>query len=269
MRYFFHIAYRGNNYNGWQRHKNANTVQQKIEDALSKILKFPVEINGCGRTDAGVNASQYFFHTDIEIDWDFDLKFRLNRSLPEDIAVFDIIPMQGLPHARFDATQRTYNYFIHTEKDPFLSTISSFYQINTLDFDKMKSAALLLPLYKDYRAFCTTPDKNEHTICHVSLAELFIDSSAKRIRFQVSSNRFLGKMIRIITGKLLKIGTGHLSVDEFENYLITLETPRTLDPAYPQGLYLSKIVYPYLDLPVKSDLLNSTKDNEEVYWKRL
>lgn len=267
MRYFFHIAYRGNNYNGWQRHKNANSVQQTIEEALVKILKHPVSINGCGRTDAGVNASQYFFHTDIEKDWDFDLKFRINRLLPEDIAIFDIIPMQGLPHARFDATQRTYNYFIHTEKDPFLSGISSFYQVDNLDFDKMKSAARLLPKYNDYRAFCTTPDKNEHTICHVSEAELFTDSSGKRIRFQVSSNRFLSKMIRIITGKLLKIGTGKLSVDEFESHLITKDTPKTLDPAYPQGLYLSKIKYPYLELQPNSDFINLFDCNKEI-WKK-
>jgi len=269
LRYFFHIAYRGNNYSGWQRHKNANTVQQIIEEAFGKVLKYPVAINGCGRTDAGVNASQYFFHADIENEWDFDLKFRLNRLLPEDIAIFDIIPMQGLPHARFDATQRTYNYFIHTEKDPFLSAVSSFYQLDSLDFDKMKLAVALLPKYNDYRALCTTPDKNEHTICHVSQAELYSDSTGKRIRFQVSSNRFLSKMIRIITGKLLKIGTGKLSIDEFENHLITLQTPKTLDPAYPQGLYLSKIVYPYLDLKPNSDFINPVGNINEEFWRKL
>lgn len=266
MRYFFHIAYRGNNYSGWQKHKYTNTVQQVIEEALIKILKYPVTINGCGRTDAGVNASQYFFHADLSLEWDFDLKFRLNRSLPEDIAVFDIIKMEGLPHARFDATQRTYNYFLHTHKDPFLNQVSSFYQLENLDFDKMNTAIALLPRYNDYRAFCTTPDKNEHTICHVSKAELFRDSTGKRIRFQISSNRFLSKMIRIITGKLIKIGTGKLSVSEFESYLITKETPKTLDPAYPQGLYLSKIVYPYLDLEPNLDFINPLKNNEINYW---
>lgn len=268
MRYFFHIAYRGNNYSGWQRHTNTITIQQIIEEALSKILKYQVAINGCGRTDAGVNASQYFFHADLR-QWDFDLKFRLNRLLPNDIAIFDIIPMQGLPHARFDATRRTYNYFLHTQKDPFLDLISSFYQIENLDLDKMNRAAALLPQYNDYRAFCTTPDKNDHTICHVSKAQLFIDSTGKRIRFQVSSNRFLSKMIRIITGKLLKIGTGKLSVDEFESHLITLKTPKTLDPAYPQGLYLSKIVYPYLDLEPASGFMNLINQNENGYWKSL
>lgn len=269
MRYFFHIAYRGNNYSGWQRHKNANTVQQIIEEALGQILKYPVAINGCGRTDAGVNASQYFFHVDILKEWNFDLKFRLNRLLPEDIAVFDIIAMQGLPHARFDATKRTYNYFIHTEKDPFLSGISSFYQLSHLDFDNMNRAVALLTKYNDYRAFCTTPDKNEHTICYVSQAQLFTDLSSKRIRFQVSSNRFLSKMIRIITGKLLKIGTGKLSVDEFESYLITKETPKTLDPAYPQGLYLSKIIYPYLDLEPNSSFMIPDKYDNNEYWRKL
>ena len=255
MRYFFHIGYNGANYCGWQKHANVITVQQLIEAALSQIFKTPVKINGSGRTDAGVHASQFFFHADFKEEWNFDLKFRINKVLPPDIAIFDIIPMVGLPHARFDAIQRQYDYFIHTYKDPFLHGFSSLYPGKELDLEKMNRAAEILPLYNDYAAFCKSPDKNDHTICHVSSAQFYANSSGDRFRFQISSNRFLGRMIRILMGKFLKIGEGSLSLDEFESYLIHKKTPLRLEPAYPQGLYLSKVTYPYLDLKAKPDFL--------------
>ena len=105
LRYFIHIAYNGNNYRGWQRLPGIASVQQVMELALSKILKLEIAIIGCGRTDSQVHASQFFFHFDTELTWDFDLVFRLNKRLPHDISVFDVIKMEGLPHARFDAIQ--------------------------------------------------------------------------------------------------------------------------------------------------------------------
>jgi len=191
MRYFFHIAYHGTKYNGWQKHPGARTVQDVLETALGKLLKKPVAINGCGRTDAGVHASQYFFHTDIEEEWDFDLFFRLNKILPDDIAIFEIIPMQGQPHARFDAIQRAYDYYIHTYKDPFLGGFSSLYPCRDLDLDKMKAAVALLPQYTDYRGLCKCPDRIEHTVCYVSSAALFADANGDKLRFHISANRFL------------------------------------------------------------------------------
>ena len=242
-------------------------MQQVLETNLSKLLKVPIYISGCGRTDAQVHASQFFFHVDIEQEWDFDLFFRLNKILPDDIAVFDIIPTEGLPHARFDTIQRSYDYFIHTYKDPFLSRFSSFYAERNLDLNKMKDAVALLPQYDDYRAFCKMPDRIDHTICHVSAASLFTDKDGDRIRFHISANRFLSKMIRIIVGRLLEIGKGEMSIDEFEHYLAEKITPQIIIPAYPQGLYLSKVTYPYLDLPVRSTFSGMMVDG--VDWIKL
>lgn len=263
MRYFVHIAYKGTRYYGWQWQPNQLSVQEVIESSLSKILKAPIAIFGCGRTDSGVHASQFFFHMDIEKEWDFDLFFRLNMTLPGDISVFDIIPMVDKPHARFDAVQRVYDYFIHTYKDPFLNEASSLYLREGFNLQEMKRAVALLPRYNDYRAFCKSPDKNEHTICHVSSATLFTNEKGDRIRFRISSNRFLGRMIRILTRKLIDIGDGTLSVDEFEGHLISKQTPTVILPAQPQGLYLSKVTYPYLDLEVKGDF----SSGPENYWK--
>lgn len=265
MRYFFHISYTGTHYHGWQKQPQVISVQEVIEDRLSKILKTQTKIYGCGRTDAGVHASQFFFHVDIDIIIDFDLVFRLNKILPPFIAVFDIIPMDGLPHARFDAIQRTYDYFIHTYNNPFLNQISALYQYHSLDFEKMKNAVALLPLYNDYKAFCSHPEKYEHTICQVSKASLFVSFNGSQLKFHISSNRFLGKMIRIIMGRLLKIGIGALSVDEFESYLINKTSPPITPPAHPQGLYLSKVTYPYLDVPAKTNLSNIIQDLKQDY----
>ena len=264
MRYFFHIGYNGFNYRGWQKLPQANNIQVIIERLLSQILKTNLTIVGCGRTDAQVHASQFFFHVDIEHVWDYDLIFRLNKNLPHDIAIFDIIPMDGLPHARFDAVERTYNYFIHTYKDPYLSTISSFYAGNHLNLVEMKKAASLLPKYNDYRPFCKNASALRTTLCRITRAELYTDERGDNLRFEISANRFLSGMVRIIMQKLLLIGRGELSVDEFEGHLISKETPKVIKGAYPQGLYLSQVKYPFLEIPSRSELFNSLA--QESRW---
>jgi tRNA pseudouridine38-40 synthase len=248
LRYFFHIGYSGTHYKGWQRHPYGIGVQQVIEECLIKILKQPVAIVGCGRTDAGVHASQFFFHLDVAQPWEFDLLFRLNKVLPPNIAVFDIVPVEGLPHARFDANKRSYDYFIHTYKDPFLSDVSALYQVRNLNLDIMQAATALLPLYTDYRNLCITPADQDSTICRVTEARWYTDQKGDRLRFQITANRFLSRMIRIVVGKLLQTGTGALSLQEFESYLALEKAPKHLTPAYPQGLYLSKVTYPFLDI---------------------
>lgn len=252
MRYFLHIAYNGNNYRGWQKLPGIISVQQVIETTLSQVLNEAVSIVGCGRTDAQVHASQFFFHFDIDRELDFDLMFRLNKCLPHDITVYDVMLMEGLAHARFDAIQRSYDYYIHIQKDPYLVGLSSYYPLENPDLEKMNEAVGLLINYDDYGCFCKSPLKYEHTICHVSKAQLFSNADHTRLRFHISSNRFLAGMIRIIVGKLLEIGNGELSVADFEQYLKTKVTPKTIIPVYAQGLYLSRVTYPYLDLPSRA-----------------
>jgi tRNA pseudouridine38-40 synthase len=265
VRYFFHIGFNGYKYRGWQSQPIALNVQQVVESTLTKILKEPITIMGCGRTDAQVHASQFFFHVDISKEWDYDLLFRINKTLPNDIAVFEIIPVKDNQHARFDATQRTYDYFIHTYKDPFLNNFSSLYLERNLNLEKMKEAVSLLPRYHDYRALCKTPDDYRTTICKVTAATLFSDPTGDRLRLQISADRFLGKMIRIIMGKLLVIGRGELSVEDFESYLISKKTPETFEPAYPQGLYLSKVTYPYLDIPPRTEFSTILQNNADSW----
>lgn len=266
LRYFFHIGYNGFSYRGFQKLPEIKNVQVIIEEQLSQALKTELTIVGCGRTDAQVHASQFFFHVDIEKSWDYDLVFRLNKNLPDNIAIYDIIPVESQHHARFDATERTYNYFIHTTKDPFLSNISSLYLEKNLKVDEIKKAVLLLLKYQDFRAFCkSAADKS--TICKLTSATFFVDDAGDHFRFQVSANRFLRGMIRIIVYQLLRVGRGESTVDEFEHHLISRQPPKNPGTAYPQGLYLSHVKYPFLEIPTKSTLFNSLV--REGRWRQV
>jgi len=263
LRFFFHISYNGINYHGWQRQKNALSVREVFETSLEQVLKESVECIGCGRTDSGVHANQFFFHVDLIKEWDFDLLFRLNKMMPRDISVFDIIPVEDKQHARFDAISRTYDYFIHTFKDPFLNDRSSLYADGKLDLNKMNRAVQLISRYTDFYSFCLSPEKQFGTICRISSAKLFSDCAGDRIRFQITSNRFLRGMIRTLVGKLLEIGTGKLSVEGFEHLLVNRIALNNTKPAFPQGLYLTKVTYPFLDLPPRTDLTDR-KYNEWI-----
>jgi tRNA pseudouridine38-40 synthase len=266
-RYFFHVGFKGIQYRGWQRQKGVVTVQSVLEDSFEKVFKTHLSCIGCGRTDAKVHAIQYFFHADIKNEREDDLLFVLNKVLPDDIAVFDIIPMEGFPHAQLDAIERTYDYFIHIKKDPFLSDTSALYLNYELDIEKMSKAVSLLTKYNDYKSFCKTPLQHANTLSNITSAKLFVNSESNRIRLQLTSDKFIKAMVRVIVGKLIDIGTGALSVEQFEQDLINKEVPTYILPAYPQGLYLSKVNYPFLNIPARTEWLDGLHSDEDNYWK--
>ncbi len=251
MKHFLHIGYDGTKYRGWQRQPNAKSVQETIESTLQKIFHKAITVYGCGRTDAGVHASQYFIHITLPDDLDFDLKFRLNKNLPDDIAVYELIPIKENHHCRYDATSRSYTYYIHTENDPVLSRYSSYYDLQGYDFTAMQAATKLLTKYNDFRAICKHPDFYKHTLCEVTEAQLKINSDKTRLQFTITANRFLRGMVRLCIYYLLEIGKGHMTLTEFEHVLANKISKRGLKPALPNGLHLSKINYPYLDIPLK------------------
>lgn len=252
MRYFTHIGYKGTQYHGWQNQANAHSVQEVLETKLSKLLVQKITCHGCGRTDTGVHAAQYFLHFEYATSLNPDFVFRINKLLPDDIAVFEIIPVYETANAQHDAIKRTYDYFIHFYKDPFLSEFSALYSPERMEVEKMKTAAALFTKYRDYRAFCLSPDSHKSTICEVTESNLFLSEKGDRLRFQITSNRFLKGMIRSIVGRLLEIGKGRLSLDELENALQGNQTLHFNKIAWPQGLHLSKVEYPYLSFPTKS-----------------
>lgn len=258
-RYFLHIAYNGTHYSGWQRQPNAETVQNTIEQKLSAIFKTFITVYGCGRTDAGVHASQYLLHINLEEDLKFDLKFRLNKHLPKDVRVYDVIRVESNQHAMYDAVSRTYDYFIHLTEDPFIHQFSSFYEESNLDFEAMNKAIGMLPIYHEYRSFCKQPDVYKHTICKVSDAQMFVNSEQTRIRISISSNRFIRGMIRFIVAFVLQVGRGELSVDQFEKLLKNELEFSKKSPALPNGLFLSEVEYPYLKTQNQSSITKFLK----------
>lgn len=256
MRYFLHIAYKGTKYRGWQRQSNVISVQEVIEQKLKDIFKETIIVYGCGRTDAGVHASQYILHINLETELEFDLLFRLNKHLPDDILVYDVIPVQDDQHARYDANFRTYDYFIHLKQDPFLHPVSSHYDLESLDIEKMKKAVALLSKYDNYWSFCKTPEAHNHTLCTVTEAKLLISPDQNRLQLNITANRFLKSMIRLLVENIIRIGTGEVTLTEFENALKIQSDSVSRKPAPPNGLYLSKIEYPYLSLPSKSSIVH-------------
>ena len=249
MRYFIHLGYDGSNYKGWQRQKRTgNTVQEVIEQTLFKLFKKEVAVFGCGRTDAGVHASQYVLHINLDEAPGFDLKFRLNKNLPNSIAVFEIIEVNEDQHCRYDVVSRTYDYFVHWKKDPVLFRHSLFYEHSVLDFDLMRKATKLILRTKDFRPLCKQPDIHNHTLCQVSKCELFVNEQQRRLRFTITSNRFLRGMVRYCVFFLLKVGSGKMNLHEFEQILNQDNIVFKKRPAHPNGLFLSRVEYPGLSL---------------------
>jgi len=249
MRYFIHLGFDGTDYSGWQRQNTTlNTVQEVLEQALFKLFKKRVSVYGCGRTDAGVHASQYVIDINLDEAPTFDLKFRLNKNLPNSIAVFEIFEVNEDQYARYGAVLRTYDYFIHWNKNPILFHNSSFYEDLVLDFDLMKKAVTLIHETRDFKALCKQPHLYDNTLCKISNCELFINEAQGRMRFTITGNRFLRGMVRICVYYLLEVGRCKMTIDEFREILNLKRELKVRYSAYPNGLFLSKVEYPFLKL---------------------
>jgi tRNA pseudouridine38-40 synthase len=242
-RYFIRLAYNGNNYNGWQVQPNAPTVQAEVEKALSVILRVETEVVGCGRTDTGVHASDYYAHLDLEtaIVNPADLVYKLNKLLPHAIAIKGITEVNADAHARFDAIKRVYEYKIVRHKNPFTQGLA-YYYTGDLDIDLMNKAAALLLNVKDFKAFSKAHTDVKTTLCDVTQAEWEVRGDV--LVFIITANRFLRNMVRAIVGTLLNVGRGKMSMAEFEQAIASLERSEAGDSAPAEGLYLAEIIYP-------------------------
>ena len=251
------MAYLGTAYRGWQRQENTNgkCVQQAVEDALLKMTKTQISFMGCGRTDAGVHAMQYFGHFDYANEWTYDPVERLNRILPKDISVYEIIPFENWVHSRYDAIQRSYEYHIHFEKNPFLSPVSAHYQTTGLDLDLLKIGVAHIQTLTDFRHLCLTPDKFVNTFCFMYQSQMVISKDGKQICFRFTANRFLRSMIRIIVSRLIALGEGVITLDEFKDVNRNNQSFLFRTMFFPEGLHLTRVVYPYLEREPKANFL--------------
>lgn len=265
MRYFIHLGFDGSSYSGWQKQQNThNTIQEVLEDTLSRIFKKRITVYGCGRTDAGVHASQYVLHINIDTAPAFDLKFRLNKNLPDSIAIFAVMEVDEAYHCRYDASARTYDYFLHWKKDPALSRYSSYYGDLELDVELMQQAAALIQQTQDCKALCKHPDLYDNTICQISHCRLYANTTQARMRMSIRSNRFLRGMVRLCVYFLLQVGSGKMTIAELADILSLQKHVDHKRPALPNGLFLSKVEYPFLDLPEEHHLIRMLRQGLEA-----
>jgi len=246
--YFLRIAYDGTAYRGWQRQPgDLPTVQQTIEDLLSRVHHRTVTVGGCGRTDAGVHATQYYLHLRTEEPLPANYHYFINKQLPTDIALLEVLPVSDKAHARYDATESTYDYFFHARPDAFLDRASALLPLTS--FAPALSAQILpLLLQHDrYRAFCKTPDRHNTTIVRFAEATLFRNAAGDRFRLRFRANRFLRGMIRLLVNDLLMVGNSQLAPADFKTMLETGERKPHFRLAPPEGLYLTGVAYPFIE----------------------
>jgi tRNA pseudouridine38-40 synthase len=218
MRYFIWFSYDGTNYHGWQLQPNGDTVQEELHRALSLLLREDISVTGAGRTDAGVHARQMAAHFDTEVSFDAKvLTKKLNGVLPADISVDRVERVADDLHARFSASARTYHYYIHTKKNPFLRHYSLELHY-VLDFPLMNEAARILMEYDDFGAFCKAGSDVKTTICHIYAAQ-WHQIANDVWYFEITANRFLRNMVRAVVGTLIEVGRHRMTLDEFREVI--------------------------------------------------
>lgn len=242
-RYFMELAYNGTHFHGWQMQDNASSIQQEITEKLSTILQRTTPITGCGRTDAGVHASQFFAHFDAESlpVAHATLAHKLNTMLPASIAVYRIQQVTTDAHARFHATKRSYHYYIAKRKDPFRANWSYKFSV-PLNLRAMNKCSELLLGEHDFGCFCKANADNHTDICTVYNAQW--EENEHTITFHITANRFLRNMVRAIVGTLLDVGQGRTSMEEFQSILRSKDRARAGRSAPAHGLFLSHVQYP-------------------------
>ncbi len=253
-RYFIQIAYNGAAYNGWQIQPNGNTVQQQLQDGLLAIAGIRGGVTGCGRTDAGVHASNFYAHFNSEVAFTEEeltkLEFRLNRFLPQDIAVFSIVPVVAGAHARYSATWRQYEYLIIRKKDPF--NFHHAYSVNgDLDIGKMNKAAALMSGRHDFQCFSKVNTQVNNYFCNIK--HVLWEEQGHILKFTIRSDRFLRNMVRAVVGTLLDVGRGKISRTEFQQILNSRNRSEAGYSVPAKGLTLTGVGYPkeiYSDKPV-------------------
>ncbi|MER2997365.1 tRNA pseudouridine(38-40) synthase TruA [Pontibacter populi] len=242
MRYFLEIAYDGTRFHGWQIQPNAVSVQEVLDDSLSKILRETINTTGSGRTDTGVHASQQFVHFDSVQQLDPQhIVYRLNRILPDDISAYNLYLVPDEAHARYDAFARTYHYHITLRKDPF-KRYYAWYHSKPLDVNLMNEAAIILLKYEDFTTFSKVKGDTKHYRCN--MYEAYWQQQGDELVFTIRANRFLRGMVRLIVGALTDVGRGKLTIADFEKSIASQDRSLASGAAPSEGLYLAKVEYP-------------------------
>ena len=256
QRYFIELSYDGTNYHGWQVQPNASTVQECLDKALSVYFRQPIVTLGCGRTDSGVHATQFYAHFDLQkevvgeegrpavkIPDPLRSVTGINSLLPYQISVKQVFEVDNEAHARFGATERAYHYHIHFHKDPFKLNRSWLYK-GKLDMDAMNEAAKLLLLHTDFSCFSKSNTQTFTNNCKVM--EAFFQENEGALLFTIRADRFLRNMVRAIVGTLVLVGKKELNLQQFQEILESKNRSSAGQSVPACGLYLVNVVYPFV-----------------------
>ena len=243
VRCFIYLSYDGTPFHGWQVQPNGVSVQGELQQALSLLLHEQTNVVGAGRTDTGVHARLMVAHCDLPGSTDLQqLCYRLNGILPPEIAIDRIVPVADDAHARFSARSRTYHYYIHTRKSPFLRHYSNELTYR-IDFQAMNEAAAYLLEVSDFAAFCKVGSDQKTTICHVSEARWIEMDEPGRWYFTITANRFLRNMVRAVVGTLILVGRGKISLDDFRAIIASGQRTLAGDSMPGNALFLWDVSY--------------------------
>lgn len=242
MRYFITFSYDGTAYHGWQIQPHSLSVQEELQKAMSILLRKPMEVVGAGRTDTGVHARKMVAHFDYDEEVDCpQLVYKLNKLLPRDIAVQQVEPVAEDMHARFSAKSRTYYYFVHMGKNPFLRSYS--WQVyGNIDFELMNQAASVLMEYKDFTSFSkvnTDTKTNDCTITEAHWDRVGEDQWC----FTITANRFLRNMVRAIVGTLMEVGRGRMTIEQLRRVIDAKDRCCAGDSVPGNALFLVQVKY--------------------------
>lgn len=246
QRYFIELSYNGTDFHGWQTQPNGITVQECLDKALSTYFRQDIVTLGCGRTDAGVHATQFFAHFDLS-DLQEEIVVKgvtgINSLLPYTIAVKHIFKVANDAHARFDATARAYNYHLHFNKDPFKLDRSWLYKGN-LDVDKMNKAAQILLNYTDFSCFSKSKTQTFTNNCKIT--EAHFDKIDDALVFTIKADRFLRNMVRAIVGTMVLVGKGDIEIADVAKIIESKNRSKAGQSVPACGLYLVEVKYPYV-----------------------
>lgn len=240
MKYKLVISFDGTNYHGWQKQKNAVSVQEVLEEKLLILLGKKTETTGCGRTDTAVHARIFVLHFETEAAISKTFLYNINSLLPNDIAALSIKKADAGFNARFSAVKREYRYFLHFEKNPFLINKSVFLNKKP-NIELMNKACSVLIKYTDFESFSKKGSDNKTTICEIFDAK-WLKNKGQYI-FTIEADRFLRNMVRAIVGTMLDVGYGKISLDKFVEIIESKNRKNSSTSAPAHGLYLWEIKY--------------------------
>lgn len=240
MRYFVELSYDGSAFHGWQIQPNAFTVQEEVQSKMKLILQTEIPVVGCGRTDTGVHASQFYLHFDSEGKLEQDFVYAMNQVLAPEIAFYNLWECPERTHARFDALSRSYRYRIHQAKDPFLRT-TSYYFRPELDVSRMNEACEIIKDHTHFNAFCKSNTDNKTDICRIDHCAW--KQNDHILEFEVRADRFLRNMVRAMVGTLIQVGQNRFSFEEFRDILQSGERSNAGESVPAHALFLEKVEY--------------------------